>query len=185
MTQKAIGHKDRWVRRLASSLAALALMFTVGLAVDAHAAVILRNPDVPFPLEAQLPFPWATIEGMWEANLNGVSALYSFQVQTDGDERKVLKVIQLDPATYAVIAEGTGISSTDDKKMTAAMKAQGGAYLLSIRAYKDTKAKIGPKVATVLTVRPFTGTEEDEKHVIIRKVSHTPYRIPRGSFQQF
>lgn len=185
MTQKAIGQKDRWVQRLVLSLAAFALVFSFGVSSSAiSSVVVLRNPDVPFPLEAQLPFPWATIEGMWEAKVDGVSALFSFQIQSDIGNRKVLRVIQLDPATYQFVAEGTGISP-DNKKMTAAMKTQVGTYLLSIRAYKDPKSKIGPKVAMVLTVRPFTGTEEDEKHVLIRKIGHNPYRIPREDFQRF
>jgi len=139
------------------------------------------GPEVPFPLSLQIPFPWGTIEGVWEAKSSGLNALFSFEVQNDCDNRKILKVFHLDPLSGMVLAEGMGIAIDDKRIVRAAMSSASlGSYMLFIRAFKDPKAMHGPKIATVLTVRPFSGSESDDDHVIVRKISNVPYRQQQG-----
>jgi hypothetical protein len=144
--------------------------------LSAYAAVQARDPDVPFPLALEMPFPWDSIEGVWEAHGNGVDALFSFEVLQNGPvDRKILKVVHIDPLSGQVVAEGGGVSFDNDKMVRAGMTGVSGTYMLFIRAFKNPKVTRGSNVATVLTVRAFTSSEtESDVHVIIRKISSQP-----------
>ncbi len=76
---------------------------------NANVTQILRDPDVPVPLSDPLPFPWGTIEGVWEARGGNFNALFSFEVQNMSDSTQVLKVAHLDPVTGNILSTGTGL----------------------------------------------------------------------------
>jgi hypothetical protein len=163
--------KLKFVASIVAFALALASMPTQAMAAEA------RNPDVPFPLALEMPFPWGAIEGIWEAQGNGVDALFSFEILQSGPgDRKILKVVHLDPFTGQALAEGAGISFDSDKMVRAAMMGSAGTYMLFIRAFK-TKSVRGTKVATVLTIRSFNSANtEEDVHVIVRKISDDPVK---------
>jgi hypothetical protein len=136
-----------------------------------------NGPEVPFPLSASLPFPWSKIEGMWEGKINGRTTLFSFDVQVDYDGSQVLKVTQLDGAIGEVVANGLGLSSSDDNLVRSAMYGSytRDSYMLFIGSYRNTK--ISKKPVTVLTLRPFGSLDgETDIQVVVKKLSNVPYQ---------
>jgi hypothetical protein len=131
----------------------------------------LTGPEVPFPLNTDLPFPWGTIEGVWEAKTNNVDAMFSFEVQTDANNRKILRVLHVDPVSHKILAEGTGISIDERRIVRAAMSGgDAGNYMLFIGAYK--KAQGG--TFNVLTIRSFVSSGNRDVQVIVRKILQSP-----------
>lgn len=159
------------------------IAFAVGLLVawggSPSQVALARDPDVPFPLSAMLPFPWGTIEGMWEAQADGVDAVFSFEIRgcDTGQSRKILKVVHLDPQSGQILAEGIGITVDDSRIVRAAMSGAQGNYMLMIGAYENNNASLGPKKVTVLTIRPFDPVDEDLTQVVVRKFSNVPLRL--------
>lgn len=153
----------------------LTLALSLLCALTAIGGAAHAGPEVPFPLNAQLPFPWNTIEGVWEAKDNDINALFSFQVQNDSNNRKILKVIHLSPDGEQIIAEGTALAVDDKMIVRGAMTNGRDAYVLIIRAFRDKKGPRGARTATVLTLRPFNGAEKSETHVVVRKISNSPF----------
>ena len=118
--------------------AVAALAVTVSMSVTAPSA-FAGGDDTIFPLDYPLPFPWNSIEGIWEVESTGFKAYYSFEVQHDCDSRLILKVVQIDPATRIVAADGIGYQNSDSKQIYAAMQmANGSSYVLNVGAYRDT-----------------------------------------------
>lgn len=139
--------------------------------VEARARI--NGPEVPFPLSAALPFPWGTIEGVWEAKGPAMNALFSFEVQNDCDKRKVLRVLQLDPATREVMAEGTAIGVDQQRIVRAAMRGYSESYMLFVGAFNNKRGG----VINVLTMRAFAGSSESDFQVVVKKISQTPIQI--------
>lgn len=141
------------------------------------------GPEVPFPLDATLPFPWGNIEGIWSVALDDCYSLFSFKVETDFKGKQYLHVLQIDHSTGTLLAEGVGLSVENDKLVRAAMtsKVNGeGSYMLFIGSYKNTSQVSirgqTTKTITVLTVRPFSDLLGDKDvRVVVTKVSNTPY----------
>lgn len=130
------------------------------------------DPVGPFPLSALLPFPWASIDGIWTMKLpDGTSLYFSFGVQSDCNGRKILKVSTFDRTTYRLTGEGTGLALTNDMMVRAAMTTPSMQYMLYIRQYKQPVGKGQSKQVTVVTVRPFNGNESNDIHMVARKVS--------------
>lgn len=156
---------------------AMGLLLACGLSVPQVA--LARDPDVPFPLSAMLPFPWGTIEGMWETRDNGMNAIFSFEIRgcDTGQSRKILKVVHIDPYSGQIIAEGIGITVDDTRIVRAAMSGAQGNYMLMIGAYENKDASRGPKKVTVLTIRSFDPLSEDLTQVVVRKFSNIPMRM--------
>jgi hypothetical protein len=143
--------------------------------VAAISSLALGGPEVPFPWTVKAPFPWGTIEGIWEATLdNGTQVFFSFEIQTDVGNRKILRVFELDQDNNNVLAQGTGVAAASKKLVSAAMTGQDGAYMLFIGAYRNPKTPKQDPV-TVLTMRSFTSLQTPDIEVVATKVSNTPY----------
>jgi hypothetical protein len=139
------------------------------------------GPEVPFPLNITLPFPWGNIEGMWKVVSDGLEILFSFSVQTDTNGHQYLRVLQIDSATGTLVAEGVGIGVENDKLVRAAMtaKATKANYMLFIGSYKNTNSYVvggqALRSITVVTVRPFSALMGDhDVQVIVSKVTNAP-----------
>lgn len=131
------------------------------------------DPVGPFPLDALQPFPWASIEGIWTGSLpDGTQVYFSFEVKTDCQRKKLLEVLAFDQKSMRVTAEGTGLAASNDTMVRAAMTSGSVNYMVFIRQYK-TKAtpKVRARIVNVITIRPFNGTEADDIHLPIRKIS--------------
>ena len=129
------------------------------------------DPVGPFPLSAIVPFPWATIEGIWTMTLpDGTRRYFSFEVRSACDGRRFVQVLGFDQQTYRVNAEGIGLGQTNDTMVRAVMTSATSQYMVFIRQFKMPAGKLS-KLSTVVTVRPFNGDETDDIHMIARKAS--------------
>lgn len=144
-------------------------------ATEASAAMVeLRSTDPvgPFPLSALVPFSWASIDGIWSMKLPDGTALYlSLQVQADCDGRRFLRVVNFDQKSYRVQSEGMGLALANDTTVRAVMTSPASQHMLFIRQYKVPVGKAGSKISTVVTIRPFNGSNNDDVHMIARKAS--------------
>lgn len=139
-----------------------------GLQVDLRST----DPVGPFPLSALVPFSWASIDGIWSMKLPDGTALYlSLQVQADCDGRRFLKVINFDQKSFRVQSEGVGLALANDTTVRAVMTSPTSQHMLFIRQYKVPVGKAGSKISTVVTIRPFNGSNNDDVHMIARKAS--------------
>ena len=129
------------------------------------------DPVGPFPLDAILPFPWATIEGIWAVKSpDGKSIYWSFKVVPDCNGKKALQVVSFDRQSYQVTAEGLGLTLPNDKMMRATVNTSATKYEVFIRQYKQSTPK-GQRQVTVLTVRPFGSDGSSDVHMIAQKKS--------------
>lgn len=137
------------------------IAFIAGALVLFNAASLLAfegngGDDWVIPLDSPLPFPWNSIEGIWKVDSPKFQALYSFEVQFDCDNRKILTVLQLDPTSREVVAKGIGYMNGSTREVRAAMSAlSGGSYLLSVGAYND-KSTFPYRSFIALRVSSFT-----------------------------
>lgn len=130
------------------------------------------DPVGPFPLSAIVPFPWASIEGIWTMMLpDGTRRYFSFEVRSSCDGRRFVQVLGFDQQTYRVTAEGVGLGQTNDTMVRAVMTSTTSQYMVFIRQFKMPAGKATGKLSTVVTVRPFNGDETDDIHMIARKAS--------------
>jgi hypothetical protein len=132
------------------------------------------GPEVVFPLKAQMPFPWNSIEGTWLAQSGNFNAIYSFKIQSNAQHSRILTVLHLDPGSHRVLAQGIGLTGDDPRVVRAGMVSQGGTYWLMIRAFQDGRPGHANEVVTLLTIRPYDAASEDELHVVLKKVSDSP-----------
>lgn len=141
--------------------------------VDASGTMIeLRSTDPvgPFPLSALVPFSWASIDGIWSMKLPDGTAVYlSLQVQADCDGRRFLRVVNFDQKSFRVQSEGVGLALANDTTVRAVMTSPASQHMLFIRQYKVPVGKAGSKISTVVTIRPFNGS--NDVHMIARKAS--------------
>ena len=145
---------------------------TGGAAVPPVETARATDPVGPFPLSALLPFPWASIDGIWTMKLpDGTSLYFSFEVQSDCNGRKILKVNTFDRTTYRLTGDGTGLALANDTMVRAAITTPSTQYMLYIRQFKQVVGKGQSRQVTVVTVRPFNGNETDDIHMVARKVS--------------
>ena len=136
------------------------------------------GPEVPFPLSITLPFPWGAIEGTWRVITDKADLYFSFEIQTDTNNKQYLRVTQFDEE--GVVAQGIGISVESDKLVRAAMmsKLTKANYMLFVGSYKNQGAHAmgTDKSLTVLTVRPFTSLSGgDDLQVVVQKISNSGY----------
>ncbi len=128
------------------------------------------DPVGPFPLSQLVPFPWATIEGIWTMVLpDGTPRYFSFEVRSSCDGRKFIQVVGFDQKTYRITAEGIGLGIGGDTMVRAVMTSTTSQYMAYIRQFRVGKATT--KISTVVTIRPFNGDETDDIHMIARKAS--------------
>ncbi len=128
------------------------------------------DPVGPFPLSQLVPFPWATIEGIWTMMLpDGTPRYFSFEVRSSCDGRKFVHVVGFDQKTYRVTAEGMGLSVGGDMMVRAVMTSATSQYMAYIRQFRTGKSAV--KTTTIVTIRPFGGDETDDVHLPARKAS--------------
>lgn len=111
--------------------------------------------DWVIPLDSPLPFPWQEIEGIWKVESAKFSSLFSFEVQYDCDQRKILTVIQLEPGTRRVLAKGIGYMSVTREVRAAMSTNDNHSYILNVGAYSDTTT-FPPRTFIALRVTSFT-----------------------------
>lgn len=130
------------------------------------------DPVGPFPLSALIPFSWNSIDGIWSMKLpDGTQVHLSLQAQTDCDGRRFLRVINFDQKSFRVQSEGFGLTQSNDTMVRAVMTSLSSQHMIFIRQYKLPVGKLGSKISTVVTIRPFNGSNVDDLHMIARKAS--------------
>jgi hypothetical protein len=130
------------------------------------------DPVGPFPLSALIPLSWNSIDGIWSMKLpDGTQIHLSLQVQADCDGRRFLRVVNFDQKSFRIQSEGIGLTQSNDTMVRAVMTSQSSQYMIFIRQYKVPVRKAGSKVSTVVTIRPFNGSNGDDLHLIARKAS--------------
>lgn len=128
------------------------------------------DPVGPFPLSQLVPFPWASIEGIWSMTLpDGTPRYFSFEVRASCDGRKFVHVVGFDQKTYRITAEGMGLGVGNDMMVRAVMTSATSQYMAYIRQFRTGKSSV--KTTTVVTIRPFNGDETDDIHMSARKAS--------------
>lgn len=159
---------------LAGTIVALGTLVACFAAPALYAA---GGDDTIFPLDFPLPFPWSSIQGVWEVESRDFRTYFSFEVQRDCDSRQILKVMQIDPNSGTVVAQGIGFQNTDSKQVYAAMqKASGGSYILFVGAYKDTSKN---QNVVVLRISKFSDWTPDLNYRI-HKVRNAPAKAIPG-----
>ncbi len=130
------------------------------------------DPVGPFPLSALIPLSWNSIDGIWSMKLpDGTQIHLSLQVQADCDGRRFLRVVNFDQKSFRIQSEGIGLTQSNDTMVRAVMTSQSSQHMIFIRQYKVPVGKAGSKVSTVVTIRPFNGSNADDLHMIARKAS--------------
>lgn len=144
-------------KQLIAFIAGLTVLFgAVGSSVAEAALTIGGGDDWVIPLDSALPFPWHSIEGIWKVENAKFSSLFSFEVQHDCDQRKILTVLQLEPITRRVISKGIGFMNEETREVRAAMSMSGsGSFVLSVGAYNDSTT-FPPRTFIALRVTSFT-----------------------------
>lgn len=92
---------------------------------------------VPWPLNLQIPFPWAEIQGVWKSEVNGAVTYYQIKIE-DGAKAgiRLLNIRQFEGDTCRTIAEGRGVER--GKLVTAQMYdyASKSSFKLTLGAFK-------------------------------------------------
>ena len=161
----------------------LAWMSTIALvlcfAFSAQAQFKSLGGDVPFPWGTELPFPWDNIDGIWVAQ-DGFNEFY-FNIKVvnkDPSGSHVVNMVQYDPVTMDVLSRGGGFAYSYDKILRVAMNnSDTDNYLSIIRAYEYVRDDV-KDVATVMTIRFFENSKQEDLHFILRKVSDVPLIFP-------
>ncbi len=155
-------------------LAAFVISFASLFAIAPSPA--LAGGDSVFPLDFPLPFPWDTIEGLWMVEGdNELNAYYSFELVKDCEGRQLLQVMQLDPASRQVVAEGVGYKMNSGLQVWVAMEGPAGTYMMRIGAYR-TKG-LNPKTVTGVRIFPFKSPGNEQRYRI-HKVEEQPMQKP-------
>jgi hypothetical protein len=157
------------VKQMMMALFAVTLAFT---------GVVNADPDRPQPLKGVLmPFPWENIGGVWEINDPSLDSIFSFEVKTTQEGRKVLEVTQVHEKSGEVIATGAGVAIPGDKNTISVMMAGEGEepYMLYVRHIREKK--YSRRKHTVLTIKKLTGAgaAKQERNYYISRVSSIPY----------
>ena len=160
----------------------IGLSFAVSAVLPAGSAQAFQRanasgPEVPFPLSALIPFPWASVEGVWKVAGDETCGFYRFHVQSDNYGQRVLSVVQLDPVSKQVIAEGAGFEDVNIKMVRAVMHGQQGTYMLIVRAFQtSSRSQHNPKTAMVVSIHPMDAayspsetSPAGEVHFILRR----------------
>ena len=155
----------------------LATAVAVGASVVCVPSAAMAYPDPVIPLMEPLPFPWETIEGIWQARVNGKVMWFSLEVRSDDGGRRFLHVLQLEPSTNSVVAEGNGFIDSKTGTVRAGMVGDGGSFMVFIGLYKNEKVSQYPRLVTMLTSRSLQSLSE-EFSVMIEKIVPYPVHNP-------
>lgn len=130
------------------------------------------DPVGPFPLSALIPISSESMVGIWAMIMpDGTKFHISLEAQADCNGRRFLKVISFDNQSLRVLAEGVGVVLANDTMIRAVMATANTQYMLYIRQYDVAGGKAGDRISTVVTVRPFDSSSEEDIHMIAKKVS--------------
>lgn len=138
----------------------------------------LSDPVGPFPLSALVPFPWGSIDGIWSMKLpDGTKLHFSFEVASTCDGQKIVHVLGFEQKSYRVTSEGVAVSFSDlrvsgkDTTVRAVMSSSTSQYMVFLRQFRIPAGKATGRVSTVVTIRPFNGSEADDVHMVARRSS--------------
>ena len=152
-------------------LSAFVIACTAAVVVHAPASSAMAYPDPIIPLLEPMPFPWDSIEGIWQGEIDGTEVLFSLDVRSDSGGRRFLHVAQLDAGTKLIVAEGSGFVDPKSGAVQAGMAGRFGSYMLFVGQYRNDKLSKYPKVVTVLTARSFQSLTQPFQTVISKVVS--------------
>jgi hypothetical protein len=140
-------------------------------------AVAVRDdgPEVPFPLDEQVIFPWESVQGTWDVKSDRPATRYSLEVRSESGGQKALRILEVDLSTCALSAVGSGFSLSP-KAVRGVMLQQivfneQRAYIVIIRAFQH-----GKQLEMVLTKRSLSDPERDVSHFMLSKQSDLPLR---------
>lgn len=91
----------------------------------------------PWPWNKELKFPWVKLQGTWETSSDDCSALFHFDVAPANPNtgERFIKIMQINPATCAVVAKGVGQES--GRVVKALMVGNNKKFELTIRAFSE------------------------------------------------
>ena len=153
--------------------------FAIGFSLLLTAPAAVADPDGIFPLDFPLPFPWGTIEGLWVAEDTAIHAAFKFEVlyKDQCEDRRVLKVTQIDTLTGETVAKGNGFTRSSATFVTAGMTAYGNSpYMIYVGAFEDRSGARAIRYHA-LKFRSFNDPLDPGVIIRIRKVNErTPYK---------
>lgn len=153
---------------------------SMGWAKVTYEAIAPMGGDwVPWPFGAEQAFPWKDIQGLWKAEGEDFTAMYSLRVVVEKDAGiRILKIKQLDPNTCKIVAAGVG---TEEGMIVRAMMTgkEGVTFRVTFRAFDiaDSPEPLIPGISRnphdviVLSISTFDSGQGDAKFVQISKQS--------------
>lgn len=133
---------------------------------------------LPWPWGTECPFPWNSIEGMWEEKEPKSGAFYETYFEFEIIEvwqsgTHVFRVNQYD-GTGSMIATGKGVSPSGQRIVRAMLlpttqSERNKSYFVIVRAYTEDRFACSDQLVTVLTMRERGATLDKDLHMIIKK----------------
>ena len=157
-------------------------IFILGASVASAGPKVLEGEN-PFPWGSELPFPWESIEGVWVAQSVGDTdpedyRVYSFEVISESDGERSLRVYELNPWTFEIIAHGLG--SEFDKIVRSVMITSAKDYTMVVRAFPmveesaSTWGESDMVIALSVRTRGAFGVPHVVNHFAMLKISTHP-----------
>jgi hypothetical protein len=152
----------------------------------ANSKYIAGDDDhLPWPWGTECPFPWTDIQGVWRAyapnmedgraNDTVAYGYYEFKVTSEWTNgTKVIEIVKYS-AGGKVEGKGQGYSHPEQRIVRAIILGEAGSRLdnhrVIVRAYhRDTTLTCGGELVTVLTTRPVSDDEGNDRHYVLKKV---------------
>ncbi len=139
---------------------------------------INRDPGDAWPWGSERPFPWRGIQGTWQTNLNGCTALFTFRVTKSVSGVNQLQVIQYDPVSCKVMSRGIGFEDT--RVVRAVMtNIHQETFDLTVHVFNKTDINAGgmlafsTKTVTVMNMSPL-GVSDERFSYQLEKLSTDP-----------
>jgi hypothetical protein len=146
----------------------------------ANASSILGEggDTLPWPWGSECPFPWNSIEGMWEEKepkTEGfLETYFEFEIiEVWESGTHVFRVNQFD-GEGNIVATGKGVSPSGQRIVRAMLLPTADSedrksYFVVVRAYTEDRFTCSDKLVTVLTMRERGAPLDDDLHMIIKK----------------
>ncbi|MCB0363960.1 MAG: hypothetical protein H6624_13080 [Bdellovibrionaceae bacterium] len=157
----------------------LLLILALGLTMGASAKVSLAAGDdpVPWPFASRCPFPWKTIDGVWQVVDGQITDYFEFHVvSTTQTGARIIEVNRYDE-NMELIATGRGLSPKGQTVVRLAMynvdpDVQPRSYTAFVGNYveKDKFSCEHDQVHTVVTVRSYISDKSQDSHYVIEKI---------------
>ncbi|NQY99380.1 MAG: hypothetical protein HRT45_01765 [Bdellovibrionales bacterium] len=161
-------------------LAILGVLVLIGFGSVAQATSVLGEggDTLPWPWGSECPFPWNSIEGMWEEKEPKTEGFLETYFQFEIIEvwqsgTHVFRVQQYD-GEGNLVAEGKGVSPRGQRIVRAMLlptdsTGEAKSYFVIVRAYTEDRFSCSDKLITVLTMRERGAPLDDDMHMIIKK----------------